>query len=411
MSGDYLVKCLFPSRKDHGTSPWSPEDEHDYVSALLVDLVHGLRSLHPEAVCRGVIVEASQYGIPQIQSLKRIQLEVAENCRRNGFHFFHLRIPEPSEPLTSRIVALWKNHGVNEVTVDTRTFLDEVAALHGFQLPREELRTSLFEIRDGGIAGLGIALPCGTPLQTGDHLREELRIVREIFPTRVFPFDTLETSEVPQKLQTDSPIDFRIRCNRVLQSVLEFIDLKPFTWEEFTLPFADQRRNVPLATLEIGVGARTRFQRTPLLAGEWVNPFDLDRYLDEVLLADSRAGEFRAIPPAELVSEDVVRCLSTPLGLPLNRTKERFGAEMEEIYPGLIKVLEQNDLVTTRDNTLHLTARGRVLRANVLKAFEQPEVDSLRQALLDYDSSDERTIGYVLRERARNGLRALLIGS
>jgi putative oxygen-independent coproporphyrinogen III oxidase len=266
---------------------------------------------------------------------------------------------------------------VNRVSLGTQSFVDEEIRSVGRLHTAEQTRTEIASLRENGISNISLDLIAGLPHQTRESWRYSLeQLVASGVPhASVYILEVDEDSRLGRELMAGgtryhahSVPDSDLTAD-LYEEAVQFLDragLKQYEISNFSRAGCESRHNLKYWTrqpyLGFGVDAHSMLFCEPSAETESVrfsNTDDLNEYL-----AGETFSFARTLTQARALEESMFLGLRLNRGVSLVENQERLAGFKTEI-----KELLDLGLLEEHNDSLRLTARGRLLSNEVFERF------------------------------------------
>ena len=255
--------------------------------------------------------------------------------------------------LTDQKLAVWRQAGVNRVTLGLQTFSDRLRAMIGRAGSAERVPAIVRKLRATGFANIGLDLIYGIPGQTMAELDEDLKRIQDLNPDHVSAYSLILEPGTPlaRRLTSEADDELSVAMWERIGELLGTIGLERYEVSNLARPGYECHHNV-----DIWYGARF-YGLGPSAAwfsgqSRWTNVPDLDQWLAGKSPAeDSLSAEERA---AEIFASG----LRTTHGWSADLFAERTGFALPTFRPQEVAALVQQGLLQWQDTRLQPTYRG-----------------------------------------------------
>ncbi len=274
--------------------------------------------------------------------------------------------------------------GVNRVSLGVQSFVDAESASVGRLHKRSTILEDVARLTSTGISNLSIDLIAGLPHQTTESWNESLSALIDtgVPHASVYMLEVDDESRLGRELiaggsryhahfvpDEDLTAELYLAaCERLSDAGLAQYEISNFARVGF-----ESQHNLKYWTrrpyLGFGVDAHSMLRvqtngiDTPS-AVRFANPDTLERYLA------GESGTTTAVPQRAALEEIFFLGLRLNRGLDLRAITAEFGQETADaLLASTIAELEQEELLERRQDTIRLTARGRLLSNEVFEKF------------------------------------------
>jgi oxygen-independent coproporphyrinogen-3 oxidase len=310
----------------------------------------------------------------------------------------------PGQIAEGTLAALGSN-GVNRVSLGVQSFIDREAQVSGRLHTRASVLETIARLRAVGITNLSVDLIAGLAGQTDGSWEESLAVLcgLDVPHASIYMLEVDEDSRLGRELLAGGaryyaeavPTDDAIaRMYGVAQERLAASGLEQYEISNFGRAGFESRHNLRywqrrpylglgldasscfVAAAETGAGSSTRGNNAP-------DPDARRRYVLRTNTTDDLKGYLREPQPVETawLSADRQHEEAWFLGLRMNAGVEiaaverEFGAKRVSRAMNAVARLAEDELLTTEENRVRLTERGRLLSNDVFQEFleDHPE--------------------------------------
>jgi oxygen-independent coproporphyrinogen III oxidase len=282
--------------------------------------------------------------------------------------------------LTAEMLGALQACGVNRVSLGVQSFVDKEAAIVGRLHSQKTVVDDVARLHAAGIANINVDLIAGLPHQTTESWRFSLEqaIASEAPHVSVYMLEVDEDSRLGRELiaggtkyhahfvpDEDLTADFYMAaCER-----LESAGVRQYEISNFARVGLESRHNLKYWTRQpyfgFGVDAHSMLHcsNNPMEALRFGAPDSLESYVAAAPLRktpiDARAA----------LEESFFLGLRLNRGLDLRSVAGQFGEAAIREVSGVIEDLLQAGLLERSENSIRLTARGRLLSNEVFERF------------------------------------------
>ncbi|HLZ42393.1 MAG TPA: radical SAM family heme chaperone HemW [Candidatus Sulfotelmatobacter sp.] len=285
--------------------------------------------------------------------------------------------------LTSQVLDTLLECGVNRVSLGVQSFVDREAAAVGRLHKRATVIDDISRLRDAGIANINIDLIAGLPHQTAASWQESLNqtIATDAPHVSVYMLEVDEDSRLGRELiaggtryhahfvpDEEAVADFYLAaCEK-----LEAAGIPQYEISNFARPGFESTHNLKYWTrqpyLGFGVDAHSMLQSA-------IDGTEAVRFATADVLETYVSGsplQRTAVSTTTALEEHFFLGLRLNRGIDLQQIAHHFGQRTINNLQATIAEFVQAGLLQKENNSVRLTARGRLLSNEVFQAFLAP---------------------------------------
>jgi oxygen-independent coproporphyrinogen-3 oxidase len=368
------TKCPYCDFNSHAAASWP---ERRYADALAAELARHA-GVEP---WRGGRVETIFFGggTPSLFSPETIgRVLDAVAARFDVAPGAEVTLEANPGTVTAGKLAGFRAAGIGRVSFGIQSFHPHLLKLLGRLHTVDDTRRAVPLAREAGFEEVSVDLIFAVPGQTLDEWRADLDTAIAFRPEHVSAYNlTYEEGTPFFAMRRDGrlrPLDDEIEAAMFLEARerLGRAGYRAYEVSNFALPGHEARHNLNYwhagAYLGIGAGAVSSH---PVAGGggrRWTNEKDPARYMSRALRDGDAATEVDAIDGRQSRGEFAFLNLRLADGFTEAAFRERFGVDVEEVFPNLEDVVGPG-LVDRRDGRLALTPRGLLVGDSVFATF------------------------------------------
>jgi oxygen-independent coproporphyrinogen-3 oxidase len=235
-------------------------------------------------------------------------------------------------------VELLRDSKANRVTLGVQSFDDRLLECLGRIHSAEDVRPAVASLREAGFDNLGFDLIYGVPGQSPESWRETLRRACELRPQHIscYALSFEPGTEMMRDLKTgrvkEVDEDLQRRMYDLAVEALAAAGFEQYELSNFAKPGFRSRHNGVYWRNEpyVGIGPAAA---SYLDGRRSRNVPDLQAYLRAVAESGSAEADSERLDPPAAMAETVMLGLRLTEGIALADFRERFGCDLEEIFP------------------------------------------------------------------------------
>lgn len=283
-------------------------------------------------------------------------------------------------------IAGYRDAGINRISFGAQSFHPATLRTLGRIHSPEQTEAAVAAAREAGITNINLDLIYGVPGQSLEEVRQDLSMALALSPLHISAYSLTIEKGTPfysawkRGALRASPEGEVAEMMDVLTAVLPEYGLKRYEISNYSWPGFEARHNLAYWNgddyIGIGAGAHS-FCRSGGSGVRWSN-YALPKKYSETACGQGSAESWRESLTAEsAIFECFFLGLRKISGVSFEQFETRFGISIEELYPGLVDSLVEQELAESSDDTLALTNRGLMLTDSVLEYFSAPDTAAL----------------------------------
>jgi len=280
--------------------------------------------------------------------------------------------------LTSEILQVFRNSGVNRVSLGVQSFVDLEAASVGRLHKRSTVLDDLTRLRESGIENISIDLIAGLPHQTRDSWQFSLEetIASGVPHVSVYMLEVDDNSRLGRELiaggtkyhahfvpDDDLTAEFyEIACDRLDEAGIRQYEISNFAREN-----RESHHNLKYwlrqPYLGFGVDAHSMLPLDGNRAVRFATPDSLGRFTAGDPIQQTQISRDAALEESSFLGLRLMR------GVNLRRLEAEYGLEATVPFSEAITECIQDGLLERQGHVIRLTARGKLLSNEVFERF------------------------------------------
>jgi len=280
--------------------------------------------------------------------------------------------------LTSEILQVFRNSGVNRVSLGVQSFVDLEAASVGRLHKRSTVLDDLTRLRESGIENISIDLIAGLPHQTRDSWQFSLEetIASGVPHVSVYMLEVDDDSRLGRELiaggtkyhahfvpDDDLTAEFyEIACDRLDEAGIRQYEISNFAREN-----RESHHNLKYwlrqPYLGFGVDAHSMLPLDGNRAVRFATPDSLGRFTAGDPIQQTQISRDAALEESSFLGLRLMR------GVNLRRLEAEYGLEATVPFSEAITECIQDGLLERQGHVIRLTARGKLLSNEVFERF------------------------------------------
>ncbi len=352
--------------------PWNEELSLRYQRALIRELINFFSRRHDWGTADSIYFGG---GTPSLVPAEHIA-EILSACSELFAVAANCEISLEANPgtLNPEKLKIYKECGVNRISLGAQTFNDKSLAAIGRDHSAEEVVVSLELLRNNGFENLNLDLILGLPGQDQADWAANLRRVGELGPTHlsVYMLDLDEKSPLyhlvargRQELPDEESVS-----EWYLQTIGQLAGLgyEQYEISNFALPGYGCRHNLKYwqrqPVLGFGIGSHS-------FDGEarYANYARMSDYLQRIEGGISPVEWRRLLEEDEDLQETLFLGLRLRQGLNWEELSRVFGSDRLSKYERYLREMSMEGLVEWRDSSIRLTPRGILISNEIFQGF------------------------------------------
>jgi oxygen-independent coproporphyrinogen-3 oxidase len=373
--------------------------EKDYVGALLAELDY--RASLPEWNSRPVQTIYFGGGTPSLfgpQSIVKILEAISE--RFSYLPGLEVSIEANPGAVHGDDLSGYLAAGINRISFGAQSLNTHTLKTLGRTHAPEDVDNAMMNARRAGFDNINLDLMYGVPGQTITDLEADLAAMVELRPDHISPYGLTIEKGTPfyrgYKRGVLAPPDEETGALMMdkLGSILGGASYIHYEISNFALEDRQARHNLAYWNgddyLGLGAGAHSfiarhkfspaadasfmaRFRASEKTAAlRWSNFALPSKYMKEVTGRGQASSWQDELDLKDLIFEYFFLGLRKIAGVSISEFKNKFGLEVVQCYPSLIRVLTGQGLIKLKDDMLTLTPRGLLLADSVIENFSSP---------------------------------------
>lgn len=277
------------------------------------------------------------------------------------------------ESVTDEKARLYREHGVNRISMGVQTLdeklLDAVGRIHS----REKAMSAYERLRKAGFDNINLDLMFGLPGQTLEIWEETLREVIALQPEHISAYCLIleEDTEFWTAFKRGLILPNEEIETAMFQRGIEILadaGYRQYEISNYAKAGRESHHNIAYwqGKNYYGLGpsacSTVRGQR-------WMNVANTDEYVARIGRGDSVRENVEELTPLTLAIERAAFGLRMLEGLDLEEFHRETGFDLEQVWSEEVGELVRNGLVTRRNNRVRLTKRGVLFADTVAEAF------------------------------------------
>lgn len=276
--------------------------------------------------------------------------------------------------LTDEKAAVLRQAGVNRISMGAQSFhTQELRVLERIHSPAD-IPASASIIRRAGFEHFNLDLIFGIPGQTPASWSESLRRAVELGPDHLACYGLTYEPGTPMRERLDQgivePLEEGLEAD-LYERAIDFLESEGFRQYEisnFARPGAESRHNIRYWMNQpyLGVGPSAA---SYLDGRRWKNVADTARYVVQVRLGQSPAGEVEVLSPMERAGETAMLQLRLARGIRRADFRQATGFDPAMIFAEVIARHVQQGLLIADEEHIAFSRAGRLVADSVLADF------------------------------------------
>lgn len=374
-----LHKCPYC---DFNTYALASIPEEEYVAALLAELDFRAEL----AEWRGREVRSIYFGggTPSLFSARSISRIVASISRFFPVHY-RAEISLEANPgtLDADYLSQLAAAGINRLSLGAQSLDPEVLKTLGRMHSPQQIETAVLSAREAGFNNLNLDLIYAAPGQTSASLQADLLAFAALEPEHISAYGLTIEKGTPfyqsyKRGLLRLPADDQVV--EMMESVARHLTEAGFRQYEisnYARPGFEAQHNLAywhgVDYLGLGAGAHSFLACEPPL-GEvygmrWSNFALPARYMSEAVTHGRAEGWRDKLNREEAIFEFFFLGLRTIEGVEQSEFEQRFGVRVEQLFPFVIPMLKEQELLAEHEGKLALTQKGLLLADSVIEHF------------------------------------------
>jgi putative oxygen-independent coproporphyrinogen III oxidase len=308
--------------------------------------------------------------------LERFLDLLASNLRLHRLEEFTFEVNPGT--LTSRVIKLLLDRGVNRISLGVQTFDDRLLRFLGRVHDAAAVHSAIQALRTAGVRNLGIDLICCIPGGTRDSWRRDLDEALSFEPEHISAYtlsiepgtafaDWLDDGRL-QPVSEDLGADLYEMADEILVEA----GYEHYEISNFAQPGHESRHNLGTwrnrPYLGLGPAAASYVDGV-----RWRNVESTLEYVRRLRAGDEIAEDHEKLSRGPAAGESMMLALRLSEGVTAGEIRRRHGIDPLVRYRRPIARFRKAGLLTVTRGRIRLTPRGRMLADEVLAAFVTPE--------------------------------------
>jgi len=312
-------------------------------------------------------------GTPSVLPVSLL-LKLLQSCRRSfGIQHNNLEISLEVNPATVNQDDLSQlfHAGFNRLSIGVQSFNDEYLRMLGRPHTAAEARDAFIMARKAGFANISLDLMYGLPGQSLFAWQETLGIALALEPDHLSIYElTIEKETVFGDMQEQGKLilpeeDVVLRMMKATQEETARKGFHRYEISNYARPGKECLHNINYwqngSYIGIGAGA------VSCLSGRrFSNISNVEEYCRKIETGGSPIGDMEELDHEARYRETVVMGLRMTRGISISWLESRFGLNAADYYGGILKHLQNDDLLAMEGDFLMLTERGLKLANRVM---------------------------------------------
>lgn len=382
---------------DFNTYAMSTIPEKEYISALLCEL--DFRANLPEWKGRTIQTIYFGGGTPSLLSVGSIRKIINTICKTFAVSD-EVEISMEANPgtVSSESLAGYHEAGVNRLSLGVQSFNVDSLKILGRMHSPEQSEVAIEQAKSAGFSNLNIDLIYGIPEQDLDHLERDLAHAIRLEPQHISAYGLTIEKGTPfytsfRKGRIKLPNEeVSIEMVNLVNNYLEINSFKRYEISNFALRGKEARHNLAywLANDYLGLGAGAHsyvadYDQFGQQKGarRWSSYALPQKYIKEAIQSGQTESWSDNLDRDACIFEFFFLGLRKIKGVDLSEFQARFGLKAEQVYPTLLHILVEQDLVKIEDQSLFLSSRGLLLADTVIENFSRLGEEQINSAVND----------------------------
>jgi oxygen-independent coproporphyrinogen-3 oxidase len=272
------------------------------------------------------------------------------------------------ETLTPDHLGVLANHHVQRVSMGIQTLRDEIlATVHRRHSAKEAIDAMDLLVESGRT--VNVDLIYGLPGQAEEDFRQDFKEIaaRGVHSVNAYSLRVNERTPVLRLLRDEERLELSrlIRWRAVVRRTAEELGYRQTHWQRFMREGSAFELDLTSDHLfAAGVSARSFLDDTV-----YRNISTIPAYLSRIESGCSPVEEIFRLDDEHRKTYFVTRTLGAGKALDMPAFQRRFGCSFLDVYGSIVERLEDNGLITEKDNHLSMTATGTLVYDLITLAF------------------------------------------
>ena len=361
--------------------------EREYTAALVKEI--STRSKLPEWAGRPIKSIYFGGGTPSLFSERSIRRIITAARDKFPVHK-NIEISLESNPGSSEIsnLSAYKACGVNRISFGAQSFQEKILKELGRIHTTDEIYSAVDKARTIGFKNISLDLMFGNPTQSFEEFKDDLSKAVKLGPKHISLYSLTIEKGTPfyQRVQSGS---LKMPEGELVADMLEYSTaylpksgFERYEISNYSQPGFEAQHNLAYWDacdyLGVGAGAHSFNQqlgrKDNYWGKRWSNFAYPKQYINEVENSGNAESWRDNLLFESAIFEFFFLGLRKVKGVSLLQFKKKFGISVYDVYPILLKVLQEEGLVLVNQDNLSLTERGLMLADSVIGNFAELEV-------------------------------------